>query len=433
MTQEANKLKRKQDLKKYLVFALMFAVFAGSLWLIFAPSEKEKKEQEQSGGFNTELPDPRNAGIVGDKKTAYEQDMMRRKQEEKMRTLEELSFGTEKPDSTVRLSGQDEILSLDEGGMKAETASSGRTAYRGGGSFQSSTSAYRDINRTLGNFYEEPKEDPEKEALRKEVEELRNSMARQQNVQPSYEEQVALLEKSYQLAAKYTSGENGAARETSDKAPGKADGKADIVPVGQVFVPVVSSLSQPMSDGRFLAGLSESRNRGFVTPVGTGGAAEKNTIRICVHGDQTVLNGQSVRLRLLEPMCAGNTLLPRNTLVTGTGRIQGDRLGIGIVSLEYGGLIIPVELTVYDSDGQEGIYIPNSAEVSAAKEVAANLGQNLGTSISITNQSAGDQLLSELGKGAIQGVSQYVSKKLREEKVHLKSGYTLMLSQKKNN
>ena len=65
--------------------------------------------------------------------------------------------------------------------------------------------------------------------------------------------------------------------------------------------------------------------------------------------------------------------------------------------------------------------------------MAANLGQNLGTSISITNQSAGDQLLSELGKGAIQGVSQYVSKKLREEKVHLKSGYALMLSQKKNN
>ncbi len=64
-----------------------------------------------------------------------------------------------------------------------------------------------------------------------------------------------------------------------------------------------------------------------------------------------------------------------------------------------------------------------------SKEMAANLGQNLGTSISITNQSAGDQLLSELGKGVIQGVSQYISKKMREEKVHLKSGYTLMLYQ----
>lgn len=105
--------------------------------------------------------------------------------------------------------------------MKAKTASSGRTAYRGGGSFQSSTSAYRDINRTLGNFYEEPKEDPEKEALHKEVEELRSSMM-QQSVQPSYEEQVALLEKSYQLAAKYTSGENGATRETSEKRSGES-------------------------------------------------------------------------------------------------------------------------------------------------------------------------------------------------------------------
>ena len=54
------------------------------------------------------------------------------------------------------------------------------------------------------------------------------------------------------------------------------------------------------------------------------------------------------------------------------------------------------------------------------------------TSISITNQSAGDQLLSELGKGAIQGVSQDISRKMREEKVHLKSGYTLMLYQNDN-
>ena len=59
-------------------------------------------------------------------------------------------------------------------------------------------------------------------------------------------------------------------------------------------------------------------------------------------------------------------------------------------------------------------------EANAAKEVAANLGQNLGTSISITNQSAGDQLLSELGRGAIQGVSQYISRKMREEKVRTK-------------
>lgn len=431
MTNEASKLKQKQELKKYLVFALMFAVFAGSLYLIFAPSEKERKEKEQQAGFNTELPDPRNAGIIGDKKTAYEQEMMRLKQKEKMRTLEELTFGpeTEKADSAF----QNGMLSLETDGTETRPSTSGGTSYRGS-SFNSSNSAYRNINRTLGSFYEQPREDPEKEALREEVEALRESVSRQQNIQPpSYDEQLALLEKSYELAAKYMpAGENAARGQDSD-GKGTANGRAVVTPVGQVKTSVVSSLTQPLGDSALVAGLSQPRNRDFVTAVGSGRTGEKNTIRICVHGDQTILSGQSVRLRLLEPMWAGNIQLPRNTLVTGMGRIQGDRLGISIVSLEYGGMIIPVDLTVYDSDAQEGIYIPNSAEVSAVKEVGANLGQNLGTSISITNQSAGDQLLSELGKGAIQGVSQYISRKMREEKVHLKSGYNLMLSPKKNN
>lgn len=431
MTNEASKLKQKQELKKYLVFTLMFAVFAGSLYLIFAPSEKDRKEKEQSVGFNTELPDPRNAGIIGDKKTAYEQEMMRLKQKEKMRTLEELTFDTEREtaDSVFR----SEMLSLEPTGKETKPSSSAGTSYRGS-SFNSSNTAYRDINRTLGSFYEQPREDPEKEALREEVEALREAVSRQQDVQPpSYDEQLALLEKSYELAAKYMPAGENAARKQDSGGKGAVNGRAVIAPVGQVKTRVVSSLARPLSDSALIAGLSQPRNRGFVTAVGSGSTEEKNTIRICVHGDQTILNGQSVRLRLLEPMWAGNTQLPRNTLVTGTGRVQGDRLGISVVSLEYGGMIIPVELTVYDSDGQEGIYIPNSAEVSAAKEVGANLGQNLGTSVSITNQSAGDQLLSELGKGAIQGVSQYISKKMREEKVHLKSGYNLMLYQKKNN
>ena len=114
------------------------------------------------------------------------------------------------------------------------------------------------------------------------------------------------------------------------------------------------------------------------------------------------------------------------------GAYREKGLHVNILQVEYGGTIIPVKLAVYDNDGQEGIFIPGSMEANAVKEVAANLGQNLGTSISITNQSAGDQLLSELGRGAIQGVSQYISKKMREEKVHLKSGYGLMLYQNNN-
>ena len=158
----------------------------------------------------------------------------------------------------------------------------------------------------------------------------------------------------------------------------------------------------------------------------TSAPGNSNLFRACIHGDQTVISGQGVRMRLLEPMRVGKHILPKNSLLTGEGRIQGERLHVNILQVEYGGTIIPVELAVYDNDGQGGIFIPGSMEANAVREVAANMG---GTSISITNQSAGDQLLSELGKGAIQGVSQYISRKMREEKAHLKSGYTLMLYQ----
>ena len=56
--------------------------------------------------------------------------------------------------------------------------------------------------------------------------------------------------------------------------------------------------------------------------------------------------------------------IPRGAVVVGTGKIQGERLDIEITSLEYDGTIIPVELAVYDTDGQPGIFIPNSMEMN---------------------------------------------------------------------
>lgn len=311
----------------------------------------------------------------------------------------------------------------------------GGSSYRSSGSrsnsFSTSTSAYNDINATLGSFYEEPREDPEKEALKAELEELKQSMAQQQNSQPTYADQVALLEKSYELAAKYMPSNTAATSESAaEEESTTRSGKAKAQPVGHVTTPVVSALAQPVSDSMMIAQMAQSVGGGFHTAVGaTPKQAARNTIKACVHGDQTIISGQSVRLRLFEAMRVGKYVLPRNTLITGEGSIKGERLDIEILQVEHNGTIIPVELTVHDNDGQVGIFIPGSMEASAAKEMAANLAQKLGTSISITNQSAGDQLLSEVGRGAIQGVSQYISKKMREEKVHLKSGYTLMLYQ----
>ena len=428
MSNDANAQKRKEQIKKWLVYSGMVLLCLVSFYFIFKPSKEQVLAEQQMAGFNAELPDPRGAGIEADKITAYELEDMRIKQEQKMRTLEDFTALTADDE-------EEEVVEIPEEPRYTGGGGSG-SAYRSGSSrrnsFSTSTSAYNDINATLGSFYEQPCEDPEKEALKAELEELKQSMAQQQNSQPTYADQVALLEKSYELAAKYMPG--GTATTSESKAEEvettTRSGKPKAVPVGQVSKPVVSALAQPVSDSMMIARMAQSVGSGFNTAVGAAPMQNtRNTIKACVHGDQTITSGQSVRLRLLEDMRVGKYVLPRNTLITGEGSIKGERLDIEILQVEHNGTIIPVELTVHDNDGQAGIFIPGSMEASAAKEMAANLGQNLGTSISITNQSAGDQLLSEVGRGAIQGVSQYISKKMREEKVHLKSGYTLMLYQ----
>ena len=425
MSNDANALKRKEQIKKILVYGGMVMLCLVSFYFIFKPSKEQVQAEQQKVGFNAELPDPRGAGIEADKIAAYELEDMRVKQEQKMRTLEDFTAMTTDDE-------EEEVVEIPEeprytgGGSSYRSGSSSRS-----NSFSSSTSAYNDINATLGSFYEEPREDPEKEALKAELEELKQSMAQQQNSQPTYADQVALLEKSYELAAKYMPSNAATSEGSAEEVKSTTrSGKSKAQPVGHVTTPVVSALAQPVSDSAMIARLSQSAGGGFHTAVGEAPAeTSRNTIKACVHGDQTITSGQSVRLRLLEAMRVGKYVLPRNTLITGEGSIKGERLDIEILQVEHNGTIIPVELTVHDNDGQAGIFIPGSMEASAAKEMAANLGQNLGTSISITNQSAGDQLLSEVGRGAIQGVSQYISKKMREEKVHLKSGYTLMLYQ----
>lgn len=427
----------RQRRKKFVIYPLMFLLFAGSMWLIFAPSKKE--EEKQVKGFNTEVPDPMAAELIGDKKKAYEKEIMEQKEQERSQAMQSLSsmFG--------EMTGGQPAQSSEELALKADASErdngfgSRTTAPQDG--FHASASAYQDINRTLGSFYEAPREDPEKEELRARLTELEARISsEQQSPAITVNDQMALLEKSYQLAAKYMP--SGGGQQLSSKAllsdgetasERKAvattrNGKATAFPVAPVSEQVVSALAQPMSDSTFRSEYVKERNFLFQTAIGTASQTERNTISACVHNNQTVMEGQTVRFRLLEPMLVSGREIPRNALVVGTAKVQGERLAVAISSLEYRGNIIPVELSVYDTDGQAGIFIPGSMERSAAKEIAANMGTSVGSSVNISTD-AGAQLASELGKGLIQGTSQYFSKKMRTVKVHLKAGYKVLLYQ----
>jgi len=379
------------------------------MYLIFAPSGKEDVNVESVGGFNADIPLPAEDGIIADKQKAYEQAMISRKQQDKIQSLQD--FGFTRDDETEE--PQTEIDLMPEEDAKPQ---------RGGGASYSAN-AYRDINRQLSTFYETPAVDEEKEDLKRQVAELTDRLQRQQNTTPTADDQMALLEKSYELAAKYM---NDGGQVAQVPVTGGIERKPDAVAVQALRETTVSGLQQPMSDADFIRAYSQPRNYGFNTAVGTGYAMGKNTVAPRHPPKQTLTDGQAVKLRLLEPMQAGNIVVPKNTLVAGTAKVQGERLDILVSSIEYAGNIIPVELAVFDTDGQKGLSVPSSMEQEAFNEAMANIGSGLGTSISFA-QSAGQQVAMDVTRGLLQGTSGYLAKKFRTVKVKLKAGYKVML------
>ena len=378
----------RERLKRLAVYTLLTLSCLVCLWLIFAPSGEEETEK---GKANMELPDQTSEGMPKSKIAAYEQEDM---QKEKAQS-----------DSTINAV----TLQLDTVTAPAEPAVPDE--------IQNSANAYQQAQASLQDFYVPDYSQTEQVAeLQARIDELemQNAMAQQQTQQP---DEMELLERSYQLAAQYMGNGNG-----NYQAPPQSyeKGKRNVQPVQNVTHNVVSTLS------------AATNERGFNTSVGMKQSVGKNTIAAVIAGNQSVTNGQSVKLRTTEPMWIGNRLIPRNTVVVGATRLQDERLEIEIASVETNGSIYEVDLKVYDSDGQEGINIPNSMESDALHEIGANMGSTMGSSINISTD-AGAQIASDVGRGLINGVSQYLTKKMRTVKVHLKSGYRVMLYQPENN
>ena len=435
---ELTKLTRKQmeKMKRYAIYAVMVIIFAGCMYWIFSPSNDEKANREAQSGFNTEIPMPKEEGLIGDKRSAYEQEQMKQKQSERMRTLQD--FAALVGDNTAKT---DELVSIPD----ETTVTLYRTPTDYGtqqqSAIQNSTTAYRDVNRSLGSFYERPREDPEKEQLKREVEELKTQMEEAESRKNPVDSQLELMEKSFEMASRYMPGLSGTtavpfgnSAELSANSTTENDhisANLATMQVAGIQERTVSMLPNEISDTEFLDMFAQPRNLGFLTATGTTNTVQKNTFTACIHNDQTIMSGQNVRLRLLEAIQVGGLRIPHNTLISGMAKIQGERLDITVSFMESDGVVLPVSLTVFDLDGQSGIFIPDMQALSATKEIVANMGTNAGTSINLSND-AGKQFAADMGRNVIQGVSQFTAKKLREVKVNLKAGYRVYLIPEEN-
>lgn len=405
--------------RKPLIFGLMGIVFVGCMYLIFKPSEDKNKIENI--GLNDAVPQATGEGMQADKQKAYEQEMLEQKDAEKRNDLTTLSDYWNTDDS--------EEPTNDPNDKQENNVGKSSSGYG-----NPTVNSCRNAQASLGSFYKD--DTSETMELRKQLDELKEQLAEKDIPKATtLDDQVALMEKSYQMAAKYlptgaNTSETGAAKVTTMTSKTSTQ-KENFVAFTPTRKNTVSALYREPSDSTFLADWSETRNRGFYTAGSEHKVIQpKNSIKACVQQTQTVIGETGIRLRLLEPAQTSNRTIPKGTILTANAKFQSGRLQLKVTSIELEGNIIPVDITIYDLDGQQGLYVPNSPERNAVTDIVANMGNATGSSFSM-NSSTGQQIGSDLSKTAVQGISGYFAKKTRTPKITLKGGYQVFLVSKK--
>ncbi|HEY0744405.1 MAG TPA: conjugative transposon protein TraM [Chryseosolibacter sp.] len=151
---------------------------------------------------------------------------------------------------------------------------------------------------------------------------------------------------------------------------------------------------------------------------------EANSIQAEVYGDQNLVSGSVIKIELLQDISVNGARIPKNQFVYGVCALNGERLTININSIQNDHSIYPVEMTVYDIDGQEGIYVPGAIARDAAKKSSAQSIQDI--RFAIPDASIGMQAAST-GLEAAKGM---LSKKTRLVQVSVKAGYKVYLRDK---
>ncbi len=407
-----NKRLNTERLKKPLVFAVMGIIFAACLYLIFGGEKGLTAKEALTNGINDAVPQASGNSLPDDKGKAYEQEIRREKDQQKREALMTLSDYWH-PDS---LANKNET---------PPSAQAGEPASPSGRDVNPALGSYRTMQRSLGTFYQQ---DPDQDALRKENQQLKEQL-NQQNPQHKNLDRLALMEKSYQMAAKYFPG----AVQAGDPVKNETEKKAEESPFLMVLPDqkvIVSKLRQKEQDSLALLRFAEGHYRSFTT-IGESSKEVPfpNSIQACIHQNGKITGEGSVQIRLLQAARLGGVVLPKGFIVTATAKFQTNRLQLQVVSVEVDGNIFPVNLSVYDLDGQKGLNLPYTAEVTAVNGTLANMGNSAGGSFTI-NRSAGQQLTSDAARGLIQGVSGYFSKKVKPQKATLRGGYQLFLVSK---
>ena len=147
---------------------------------------------------------------------------------------------------------------------------------------------------------------------------------------------------------------------------------------------------------------------------GFAGHEEKSSrIKAEIYETTTVLDGNRVKLRLLEDTWVNEKKVPRNSFIYGICKIKNERLHIQISQFPVGTNFLPVNLAIHDLDGMPGLYVPDNATRKITQEVGSST--NTSSMLGVT-----DNPLTYAGIRAADRTAQTILKRTRLKKVTVK-------------
>lgn len=152
-----------------------------------------------------------------------------------------------------------------------------------------------------------------------------------------------------------------------------------------------------------------------------------NLFKACIHGDQTVVTGSTVRMRLLQDVTISGMKIPANTLFYGVATLGANRLDIVVSNLKVGNNLNPVSVVVFDNDAMEGLNLPNNLKANAAKRMEQGLVQNIDMPLSSIGTMTSE--VTSVVNATTQIAKQILNMSLSQVKVHLKSNYKMYIQE----
>lgn len=114
----------------------------------------------------------------------------------------------------------------------------------------------------------------------------------------------------------------------------------------------------------------------FHTVEAESSTADATLIRAMIDQTTKAKEGTRLRFKLLDDVTVSGTRLKKNTYLYGTVTGFGQqRVRAAITSILVGGKFIKVNLSVFDNDGMEGFYVPESAFRDFVKDAGASTVQ----------------------------------------------------------